>query len=110
VKIGSKQVVPMGLAVSKIDRLAWNSYVSKNTGAGGQSALYMDNSVGSDNINVNQFDSYFGDSACSNYEFNNPRNDYSHTSLGNTDVRYRTSSYTAYSVFDINSVGVDTTS
>lgn len=108
----------MAIAVSKIDRLAWNSIIS----TGSLSTL--------NNLNRNAFagartnmitsfwDSLLAELKCSDYAFKAPESPsgidanqfIAYAMPSNTITKTRVFSMTSYSVFDINQAAADSTS
>ena len=113
VRIGDRDVTPLGIAVSWLDRLAFNMVVNPAV-----SVLFFDNTQTSDNLVVAQWDSYLGETMCASYTFNTPAaNTFTAISLATVNAgnvnnyKTRTSvTLNPYSVYSVNCPAQDTTS
>lgn len=77
------------------------------------SIYFYDNAVTSDMVVVAQWDSYFGETACNSFALSTAitatATPWLTTALPANLARYRTATYTAYGVFDVNNRGTDST-
>lgn len=106
VKLGDARTVPMAVTASKLDRIATSIRVDSGASA---STLFYDNTVTSDIQVTMHWDSYFGETVCSDFAFNTPASiTFTMTNLNSVSVK--ASTFTDYSVYDVNNPAVDTTS
>lgn len=115
VRFGDLNQEPLGLAVSRIDRLAWN--VITNT-ASSTSTLNSINVAGSrtrKNLFVAHWDAQFADFKCSSFNFIQPvstasseSNIFTRTALSLTpaSTKMRVIAAGTYSIFDINNPAI----
>lgn len=109
-RFGDLDTIPMALATSKLDRIAFIS----NVNAGSTSVYFYDNTVTSDMMIVSHWDSYLNDVSCPQFAFSTA-NSFASTNLLLTATpanlpKYKTAAYTAYGVFDVNGLASDSSS
>lgn len=115
VRFGDINQKPLGLAVSKIDRLAWNVITTTANSASTLNSLNVAAGRTNKNLFVANWDTQLADFKCSEFTFVAPlatagseANIFTRTALSITpaSAKMRTIAVGTYSVFDINNPAV----